>query len=51
MNVGSGFGLQLLTNPSKSLLSFRREMAQLRLSMATRGLDSQIGGGEGGGGR
>ena len=35
---------------SKSLLSFRREMAQPRLSMATRGLDSQIGGGGGGGG-
>ena len=29
---------------SKSLLNFRREMAQPRLSMATRGLDFQIGG-------
>ena len=28
---------------SKSLLSFRSEMAQPRLSMATRDLDSQIG--------
>ena len=35
---------------SESLLSFRREMAQPRLSMATRGLDSQIWGGGGGGG-
>ena len=33
---------------SKSLLSFRSEMAQPRLSMATRGLASQIGGGGGG---
>ena len=32
----------------KSLLSFRSEMAQPRLSMATRGLDSQMGGGGGG---
>ena len=30
---------------SKSLLSFRREMAQQRLSMATRGLGAQMGGG------
>ena len=30
---------------SKSLLSFRREMAQPRLSMATRGLCAQMGGG------
>ena len=36
---------------SKSLLSFRREMAQPRLSMATRGLDSQIGRRWGGGGK
>ena len=34
---------------SKSLLSFRREMAQPRLSMAKRGLDSQIRRGVGGG--
>ena len=33
---------------SKSLLSFRREMAQPRLSMATRGLGAHMG--EGGGG-
>ena len=33
---------------SKSLLSFQSEMAQPRISMATRGLDSQIGGGGGG---
>ena len=37
----------IVDEPSKSLLSFRREMAQPRLSMATRGLDSQIGGGGG----
>ena len=30
---------------SKSLLSFRREMAQPRLSMATRGLGAKLGGG------
>ena len=35
---------------SKSLLSFLSEMAQPRLSMATRGLDSQIEGWGGGGG-
>ena len=34
---------------SKSLLSFRREMAQPRLSMATRGLGAKMGGGGGGG--
>ena len=50
MNVGNGFGLQLLTNSSKSLLSFRREMAHPRLSMATRGFGSQIDGRGGGGG-
>ena len=33
---------------SKSLLSFRSEMAQPRLSLATRGLDSLMGGGRGG---
>ena len=33
---------------SKTLLSFRSEMAQPSLSMTTRGLDSQIGGGGGG---
>ena len=32
---------------SKSLLSFRSEMAQPRLSLATRGLDSLMGGGVG----
>ena len=34
---------------SKSLLRFRREITQPRLSMATRGLGAQMGGGGGGG--
>ena len=38
----------IVDNPSKSLLSFRGEMAQSRLSMASRGFDSQIGWGGGG---
>ena len=36
---------------SKSLLSFQSEMAQPRLSMAKRGLDSQMGCRGGGGGK